>query len=24
MTTGTAACGYSGTAYWGHLRKQIA
>ena len=23
MTTGTAACGYSGTAYWGHLRKQI-
>jgi farnesyl-diphosphate farnesyltransferase len=24
ITTGTAACGYSGTAYWGHLRKQIA
>lgn len=24
MTTGTAACGYSGTAYWGHLRKQLA
>jgi farnesyl-diphosphate farnesyltransferase len=24
MTTGTAACGYAGTAYWGHLRKQIA
>lgn len=24
MTTGTVACGYSGTAYWGHLRKQIA
>jgi len=23
MTTGTAACGYSGTAYWGHLRKQV-
>jgi farnesyl-diphosphate farnesyltransferase len=23
MTTGTAACGFSGTAYWGHLRKQI-
>ena len=23
MTTGTVACGYSGTAYWGHLRKQI-
>jgi len=23
MTTGTAACGYTGTAYWGHLRKQI-
>jgi farnesyl-diphosphate farnesyltransferase len=23
MTTGTAACGYSGTAYWGHLRKQL-
>ncbi|MFO0699888.1 MAG: phytoene/squalene synthase family protein [Nitrospira sp.] len=23
MTTGTAACGYAGTAYWGHLRKQI-
>ncbi|MBI3357012.1 MAG: squalene/phytoene synthase family protein [Nitrospirae bacterium] len=23
MTTGTAACGYSGTAYWGYLRKQI-
>jgi len=24
MTTGTAACGYSATAYWGHLRKQLA
>lgn len=24
MTTGTAACGYAGTAYWGHIRKQIA
>ena len=24
MTTGTAGCGYAGTAYWGHLRKQIA
>lgn len=24
MTTGTAACGYAGTAYWGHLRKQIS
>lgn len=24
MTTGTVACGYSGTVYWGHLRKQIA
>ena len=24
MTTGTGACGYAGTAYWGHLRKQIA
>ena len=24
MTTGTVACGYAGTAYWGHLRKQIA
>jgi farnesyl-diphosphate farnesyltransferase len=23
-TTGTGACGYAGTAYWGHLRKQIA
>jgi farnesyl-diphosphate farnesyltransferase len=23
MTTGTIACGYAGTAYWGHLRKQI-
>jgi len=23
MTTFTGACGYSGTAYWGHLRKQI-
>jgi farnesyl-diphosphate farnesyltransferase len=23
MTTGTAACAYAGTAYWGHLRKQI-
>ncbi len=23
MTTGTAACGYAGTGYWGHLRKQI-
>lgn len=23
LTAGTAACGYSGTAYWGHLRKQI-
>ncbi len=22
-TTGTVACGYTGTAYWGHLRKQI-
>jgi len=22
-TTGTGACGYAGTAYWGHLRKQI-
>ena len=24
MTTGTVACGYAGTAYWGHLRKQLA
>ncbi|MCS6897670.1 MAG: squalene/phytoene synthase family protein, partial [Nitrospira sp.] len=24
VTTGTVACGYAGTAYWGHLRKQIA
>jgi farnesyl-diphosphate farnesyltransferase len=23
MTTGTVACGYAGTVYWGHLRKQI-
>ncbi|MGZ8384739.1 MAG: phytoene/squalene synthase family protein [Nitrospira sp.] len=23
MTTGTAACAYAGTAYWGYLRKQI-
>jgi len=23
MTTGTVGCGYTGTAYWGHLRKQI-
>jgi farnesyl-diphosphate farnesyltransferase len=23
MTTGTVACGYAGTAYWGYLRKQI-
>ena len=23
LTTGTAACGYTGTAYWGRLRKQI-
>ncbi len=23
MTTGTVGCGYAGTAYWGHLRKQI-
>jgi farnesyl-diphosphate farnesyltransferase len=23
-TTGTVACGYAGTAYWGRLRKQIA
>lgn len=23
MTTGTVACGYAGTALWGHLRKQI-
>lgn len=23
VTTGTAACGYAGTAYWGHLRKQL-
>jgi len=23
LTTFTGACGYSGTAYWGHLRKQI-
>ena len=23
MTTGTIGCGYAGTAYWGHLRKQI-
>jgi farnesyl-diphosphate farnesyltransferase len=23
MTTGTASCGYAGTAYWGHLRKQL-
>ncbi len=23
MTMGTVACGYAGTAYWGHLRKQI-
>jgi farnesyl-diphosphate farnesyltransferase len=22
-TTGTVGCGYAGTAYWGHLRKQI-
>jgi farnesyl-diphosphate farnesyltransferase len=24
MTSGTLACGYAGTAYWGHLRKQLA
>ncbi|HEX7768058.1 MAG TPA: squalene/phytoene synthase family protein, partial [Nitrospira sp.] len=24
MTTGTFACGYVGTAYWGRLRKQLA
>jgi farnesyl-diphosphate farnesyltransferase len=24
LTTGTFACGYVGTAYWGRLRKQIA
>jgi len=24
ISTGTVACGYAGTAYWGHLRKQIA
>lgn len=23
MSTGTVACEYAGTAYWGHLRKQI-
>lgn len=23
MTTGTLACGYAGTAYWGWLRKQL-
>jgi farnesyl-diphosphate farnesyltransferase len=23
LTTSTGACGYMGTAYWGHLRKQI-
>ena len=23
ITTGTVACGYAGTAYWGHLRKQL-
>ena len=23
MTTGSVACGYAGTAYWGQLRKQI-
>lgn len=23
LTTGTVACGYAGTAYWGHLRKQL-
>jgi farnesyl-diphosphate farnesyltransferase len=23
LTTLTGACGYVGTAYWGHLRKQI-
>jgi farnesyl-diphosphate farnesyltransferase len=23
VTTGTVACGYAGTAYWGHLRKQL-
>jgi farnesyl-diphosphate farnesyltransferase len=23
LTTGTFACGYVGTAYWGRLRKQI-
>lgn len=23
LTAGTGACGYAGTAYWGHLRKQI-
>lgn len=23
MTTGTIGCGYAGTAYWGHVRKQI-
>ncbi|MCP9463678.1 MAG: squalene/phytoene synthase family protein [Nitrospira sp.] len=24
LTTGTVACGYAGTAYWGYLRKQLA
>lgn len=24
LTTGTFACGYAGTAYWGRLRKQLA
>jgi farnesyl-diphosphate farnesyltransferase len=23
VTTGTGACGYAGTAYWGHVRKQL-
>jgi farnesyl-diphosphate farnesyltransferase len=23
LTTGTVACGYAGTAYWGYLRKQL-
>lgn len=23
VTTGTVACGYAGTAYWGHLRKHL-
>jgi farnesyl-diphosphate farnesyltransferase len=23
LTTSTVACGYTGTAYWGRLKKQI-